>query len=69
MSMWTRCEDPECPDLEHPEDLHYHKVGGQGHPTEIVCPLCKAPVGVFCAPDLYENHWQRAVAARKDVKR
>jgi hypothetical protein len=23
--VWRRCEDPECPDLEHPEDLHSHE--------------------------------------------
>ena len=24
--IWLRCEDPECPSLEHPEDLHSHQI-------------------------------------------
>lgn len=25
-SIWQQCNNPECPDLEHPEDLHYHQI-------------------------------------------
>jgi hypothetical protein len=24
--IWLQCEDPNCPDLEYPEDLHSHQI-------------------------------------------
>lgn len=44
-SPWVQCNDPKCPTLEHPEDLHWHH--------RDACQICKVTPGFPCDAGLH----------------